>query len=151
MKHLMSFISSVATMAIVSQQSVLGTDFHQQNECTNSTKFKASEPQIRDDCIIDFEDEWSFGKPVDQSKGSVKWKVEDYNSPWEPECRVPRPKIGKKYIRVDRGSLKSFGVAVLSSPDIVLIGYESLYVTFSFWIRSKWPKFNSLQVLLFTF
>jgi hypothetical protein len=78
---------------------------------------------------------------IDESKTAVKWKIENRTSSSEPENL---PLSGSNYLRVDRGTSLSFGVAILRSP--VLPGTTNTFFSFSFWIRSKWPQFANLEV-----
>ena len=87
---------------------------------------------------------------VEESQASARWKIEDKSSPWEPTNPSPRPPNGNnKYLRVHRGASLSFGVAVLRSPTFTLLPNEKYNFSFSFWIRSKWPQFTNLEVLVF--
>lgn len=88
---------------------------------------------------------------TDKSLGVVKWRIENCNSSWEPDNQVPCRESAKSHFRVDRGISPSFGVAVLSSIDFTLTKSETLDIRFWYWIRSKWPGFNSLRVWLFAF
>ncbi|XP_046438244.1 uncharacterized protein LOC124189817 [Daphnia pulex] len=85
---------------------------------------------------------------IDQSDPAVKWKIENRNSPWEPENEAPLPLSGSNYIRVDRGTSLSFGVAILRSPVFSLLTGTKATFSFSFWIRSKWPQFTNLELYL---
>ncbi len=84
---------------------------------------------------------------IDQSNTAVKWKIENRNSPWEPDNKAPLPLNGSNYLRVDRGTSLAFGVAILRSPVFRLLpGTSNNFFSFSFWIRSKWPQFTNLEV-----
>jgi hypothetical protein len=78
---------------------------------------------------------------IDQSDPAVKWKIENRTSSSEPENL---PLSGSNYLRVDRGSSLSFGVAILRSP---VFNTTNTFFSFSFWIRSKWPQFTNLEVI----
>lgn len=76
----------------------------------------------------------------------VQWKIENRISPWDLNNKAPpQQNNGKSYLRVDRGTNFKFGVAVLRSPAFSLPSSES-DVSFSFWIRSKWPQYTNLEV-----
>lgn len=83
---------------------------------------------------------------IEESTTSVKWKIEDYFSPWETSNASPQPLNGQTYLRVHRGPSLSFGIAVLRSPTFTLFPNENSVFSFSFWIRSKWPQFTNLEV-----
>lgn len=86
---------------------------------------------------------------IEQSEYGVKWKIENQNSPWEPENGAPLLFNGANYLRVDRGTSLAFGVAILRSPVFrVLPSTSETFFSFSFWIRSKWPQFTNLEVKL---
>lgn len=93
----------------------------------------------------DFED-GTLDPWVEKSKHGVEWKVENKTSPWEPGNVAPPPLSGSNYLRVDRGSTLSFGVAVLRSETFKLAPNEYATFSFDFWIRSKWPQFTNLEV-----
>jgi hypothetical protein len=80
---------------------------------------------------------------IDQSDPAVKWKIENRTSSSEPENL---PLSGSNYLRVDRGTSLSFGVAILRSPVFSLSTGTKATFSFSFWIRSKWPQFTNLEV-----
>ncbi|EFX83128.1 hypothetical protein DAPPUDRAFT_240475 [Daphnia pulex] len=82
---------------------------------------------------------------IDQSDPAVKWKIENRNSPWEPENKAPLPLSGSNCLRVDRGTSLAFGVAILRSP---VFNTTNTFFSFSFWIRSKWPQFTNLELYL---
>ncbi|XP_046439696.1 uncharacterized protein LOC124190864 [Daphnia pulex] len=98
------------------------------------------------DVSVDNNFENGVVKPwIDESKTAVKWKIENRNSPWEPENL---PLSGSNYLRVDRGTSLSFGVAILRSPVFSLLTGTNATFSFSFWIRSKWPQFTNLELYL---
>ncbi|XP_046637117.1 uncharacterized protein LOC124315458 isoform X3 [Daphnia pulicaria] len=82
---------------------------------------------------------------IDESKTAVKWKIENRTSSSEPENL---PLSGSNYLRVDRGTSLSFGVAILRSPVFSLSTGTKATFSFSFWIRSKWPQFTNLELYL---
>ncbi len=84
---------------------------------------------------------------IEQSESGVKWRVENNILPWEPGNVAPAPTNGSTYLRVDRGSTLSFGVAVLRSQTFTLGSDTEVSFSFSFWIRSKWPQFTNLEVI----
>ncbi|XP_057372687.1 uncharacterized protein LOC130693538 [Daphnia carinata] len=95
----------------------------------------------------DFED-GTLQPWIEESQGSVRWKVGNQASSWEPNNPAPQPLNGKNYLRVDRRGSKSFGVAILRSPTFKLPSGNEINVSFAFWIRSKWPAFTNLEVYL---
>lgn len=101
------------------------------------------------DPSVDFEDETFSDSWIDKSPTDVQWRIEDYTSIWETDCPAPIPRSGQRYLRVDRGSSISFGVAVLRSLNLDWLPHDRqpTFISFSFWIRSKWPQFNNLEVL----
>lgn len=77
----------------------------------------------------------------------VQWKIENKISPWDLNNKAPPQLNGTSYLRVDRGKNLKFGVAVLRSPTFLLPSSENeISLSFSFWIRSKWPQFTNLEV-----
>ena len=102
------------------------------------------------DLSCDFENDCSNW--IDESEGGFNWDIQDYDSTsWGNESPAP-PDVsnGKKYMRVHRwassSTLSTFGVAILRSQPFTFLPDEDAQFSFSFWIRSKWPKFNNLQV-----
>jgi len=85
---------------------------------------------------------------VDESQSGVRWEIENGASLWETENVAPQPLDGRNYLRVHRGkSFSSFGVAVLRSQIFALPECQNDF-SFSFWIRSKWPQFTNLEVII---
>ncbi|KAI9556557.1 hypothetical protein GHT06_016347 [Daphnia sinensis] len=100
------------------------------------------------DFDIDFEN-GTIGSWTEASRRSAKWKVENKNSPWESDNPAPPPSTGSSYLRVDRGGSLSFGVAILRSPVIMVTpDMRNFTLSFSYWIRSKWPQFTNLEVYI---
>lgn len=86
---------------------------------------------------------------VEESPDGVQWKIENKTSPWETKNEAPQPIDGRNYLRVHRGqSFSSFGVAVLRSPRFGFGLSDQIDFSFSFWIRSKWPQFTNLEVII---
>lgn len=77
---------------------------------------------------------------VSKDKSSARWAVEDVSSD-ESQCPPPTDK-GGKYLSLKRQN--TFGVAVLRSPTFMAFPGDVL--TFSYWIRSRHPGFNNIQV-----
>ena len=103
------------------------------------------------DLQCDFENDCSNW--IDESEGGFNWDIQDYDSTsWGNESPAP-PDVsnGKKYMRVHRwassSTLSTFGVAILRSQPFTFLPGEDARFSFSFWIRSKWPEFNNLQVM----
>ena len=89
---------------------------------------------------------------IDESEGGFNWDIQNYDSTsWGKDSPAP-PDVSneKKYIRVHRwassSTLSTFGVAILRSQPFTFLPGEDAQFSFSFWIRSKWPEFNNLQV-----
>ena len=80
----------------------------------------------------------------DQSPGYIYWNIEDYFSPAEVDSPVPRPAVGTKYLRAVRNANLRSGLAILRSP--VITAYPGDRVSFDYWIRSKRPEGNNLEV-----
>ncbi len=114
----------------------------------SSAKWKQADPKY--DIHYDYDNNFESGiifPWIEQSESGVKWRVENTSSPWEPSGNVaPAPVNGSTYLRVDRGSTLSFGVAVLRSHIFTLRTDEVATFSFDFWIRSKWPQFTNLEV-----
>ena len=102
------------------------------------------------DLSNDFENDWHTNW-IDESQGGFKWSIENYNSTsWGKDSTAPPDASnGQKYIRVHRwepsSTLSTFGVAILRSQPFSYLP-EDVQFSFSFWIRSKWPEFNNLEV-----
>ena len=103
------------------------------------------------DLQCDFENDCSNW--IDESEGGFNWDIQNYDSTsWGNESPAP-PDVSneKKYIRVHRwassSTLSTFGVAILRSQPFTFLPDEDAQFSFSFWIRSKWPEFNNLQVM----
>jgi len=96
--------------------------------------------------INDFED-GSFGSWYDGSPGSnVFWAIESHDTFFG--SLVPFPTCGSKYLRISRNpNLSLFGLAVLRSKPILASPGEEIH--FKFWIRSRRPVGNNLEVLVF--
>ncbi len=80
----------------------------------------------------------------DESPAYVNWRVEDVASPTERNSSVPPPPTGTKYMRATRNADLLSGLAVLRSP--VFTANPGDRVSFDFWIRSKRPEGNNLEV-----
>ena len=103
------------------------------------------------DLSNDFEDNLPLNNWIDESMGGFSWSIEEYNSTsWGKESPAPpEASNGRKYIRVHRwtspSTLSTFGVAILRSQPFTFLPNDAQF-SFSFWIRSKWPEFNNLEV-----
>ncbi|KAI9550624.1 hypothetical protein GHT06_005430 [Daphnia sinensis] len=81
------------------------------------------------DLSTDFENE-TLNEWSDESKTAVRWKAEDYNSPWEVNNLPVKPSIGNSpTFSISRGE-----------------DYKDILFTFDFWLRSTWPKFTNLEL-----
>ena len=86
---------------------------------------------------------------VDNSRDDVvQWRIEDaHNATSEVYNPVPKPIDGQRYLRINRDPFYlTSGMAVLHSEIFTLVPGEAARITFSFWIRSRRPKGNNLQV-----
>jgi len=96
---------------------------------------------------VDFEDE-TFGSWYDESRQDVlQWKVMQPSTDDSINAHVPRPDgSSSRYLQLIRKDLNSFAVAEFrSSPFEAFPGDK---ISFSFWIQSKHPKFNNIEVYL---
>lgn len=93
----------------------------------------------------DFEGD-SLSPWKEESAGGNRWEIEDFRHPFETNNAAPRKNDGSKYLRLRRASDGLFGVAQLRSP--VFIAHPGDRISFSYWIRSRFNNFNSLQVIL---
>ena len=91
----------------------------------------------------DFESE-SVSPWYDESPGRVNWRVENSSVPLEINSTAPLPSIGTKYLRAVRADNSSSGLAIFTSP--VFSAEPGDKVSFDFWIRSRRPEGNNLQV-----
>lgn len=82
---------------------------------------------------------------MDESPGNVDWQIEKFSSPSETNSPVPPQSSGGSYLRATRNAYLSSGLAVFSTPNFT--AYPGDKVSFDFWIRSKYPQGNSLEVL----
>jgi len=81
----------------------------------------------------------------DESPAYVTWRVEDVTTPSEADYPAPRPLNGTKYARATRNANLQSGLAVLRSPLFTAMPGDT--VTFDFWIRSKRPEGNTLELV----
>ena len=102
------------------------------------------------DLSSNFENDWFNW--IDESEAGFNWDIQNYDSTsWGKDSPAPPDASnGKKYMRVHRwvssSTLSTFGVAILRSQPFTFLPDEDAQFSFSFWIRSKWPEFNNLQV-----
>lgn len=83
---------------------------------------------------------------VEVSLTDINWRVEDYNSPAEPNYQPPFPLDGTKYLRITRNSSNLLdGRTILRSPEFT--AYPGDEVVFAYWIRSFRTEGNDLEVL----
>lgn len=80
----------------------------------------------------------------DQSPANVNWRVENVAAPSEANLSAPMPSVGTNYMRATRNADLASGLAVLTSP--VFTANPGDQVSFDFWIRSKRPEGNNLEV-----
>lgn len=81
----------------------------------------------------------------DESPAYVNWRVENFASPLEVNSTAPQPSTGTNYLRATRNADLASGLAVLRSP--VFTANPGDLVSFDFWIRSKRPEGNNLEVI----
>ena len=80
----------------------------------------------------------------DQSPARVNWRVEQLTSPTEVDSPAPRPPNGTQFLRATRNADLASGLAVLRSPVFTALPGDK--VRFAFWIRSRQPQANNLEV-----
>jgi hypothetical protein len=80
----------------------------------------------------------------DQSPARVNWKIEQLTSPAEVDSPAPRPPNGTQFLRATRNADLASGLAVLRSPVFTALPGDK--VRFTFWIRSRQPQANNLEV-----
>ena len=85
----------------------------------------------------------------DQSPARVNWRVEQLTSPTEVDSPAPRPPNGTQFLRATRNADLASGLAVLRSPVFTALPGDK--VRFAFWIRSRQPQANNLEVKLLYF
>lgn len=100
--------------------------------------------QSRSSIDNDFES-GSAGSWFDESPGYVNWRVEDYSRPTETTNPPPQPLTGAKILRATRNATyPQSGLAILRSVSFTANPGDQ--VSFDFWIRSKRPEGNNLEV-----
>jgi hypothetical protein len=148
------FLLSVGVVLLILNNLTLAGEYcqDQHKDCDNSVGgIKPRNSQQLSDLSTDFEvgsqNFWTDDSP---SQTGVRWKIEDINSSWELDNPAPNPLAGRNYMRVDRGTTLSFGIAVLRSPTLPIpaSSNNNISISFDFWIRSKWPQFTNLEVQL---
>ena len=82
----------------------------------------------------------------DESPGNVNWRVEDFGSQSASDSSAPKPIAGTKYVRATRNANLDSGLATLRTEIFTASPGEE--ITFSFWIRSRRPEGNTLDVTL---
>ncbi|KZS19005.1 Seizure 6-like protein [Daphnia magna] len=81
----------------------------------------------------------------DESPGYVNWRVENLASPSEANSTAPKPATGSQYVRATRNADLASGLAILRSPTFTASPGDR--VSFDFWIRSKRPEGNNLELV----
>lgn len=94
----------------------------------------------------DFED-GNISPWYDESVANVFWSIEDYNNPSGYDSQAPEPINGTKYLRAIRNPSLLSGLAVLRSEPFIASPGDA--VSFNFWIRSRRPEGNNLEVKCF--
>ena len=149
--HFFNFVSFYYVLLVFAILPIYAV--HQQCFSENCGDRKEGSGSLRDfsDLGSNFENGGTGGW-IDESQSGVKWSNEDYtdSASWENGSRAPQPLNGSKYIRVHREVSPTtlsitFGVAILRSPLFKFLPEDANF-SFSFWIRSKWPQFNNLEV-----
>ena len=122
--------------------------------CANGTMLHELDPNSLVGCPsspidVDFEDE-TFGSWYDESLQDVlQWKVmQSSQSTDDPiNAHVPKPDgSSSRYLQLIRKDLDSFAVAEFRSSSFEAFPGDK--ISFSFWIQSKHPKFNNIEVYL---
>ena len=83
----------------------------------------------------------------DQSPSSVNWRIDRSNPILIPT--VPQPANGVTFLSLTRNANNDAGLAILKSPIFTALPGDQ--VNFTFWIRSRHPLGNSLQVISMAF
>ncbi len=91
----------------------------------------------------DFED-GNISPWYDESVANVFWGIEDYNNPSGYDSQSPEPINGTRYLRAIRNPSLLSGLAVLRSEPFIASPGDT--VSFNFWIRSRRPEGNNLEV-----
>lgn len=148
MKIFLNILLLLSVAAFISSGSIPSIESKEKKQDEALLVFP-SKPNLRDPRQVrlllsnDFED-GRLSPWYDESAANVKWKVEDFNSPSEFDTPAPQPSSGTKYLRAARTRDLLSGLAVLrSEPFIASPGDQ---VTFNFWIRSRRPEGNNLEV-----
>ena len=147
MKICLNLLLLLSVVAFISSSSIPSIESKKDAVLLKS----GSNPNLRDPRQVrlllsnDFED-GRVSPWYDESAANVNWKVEDFNSPSEFDSPAPQPSSGTKYLRAARNKDLLSGLAVLrSEPFIASPGDQ---VTFNFWIRSRRPEGNNLEVYI---
>lgn len=127
-------------IVVILCQLLIWTGSQQNQQCDRLDNDETALSKLNNDFENGFLCTW-----IDESKSDVRWKIEKFDSPWEPNSKAPAPVSGSSYLRVNRGSNLSFGVTVLRSLTFSLPS-DDYGISFTFWIRSKWPQFTNLEV-----
>lgn len=80
----------------------------------------------------------------DNSPSSTHWLVEDFSDQTELSNPAPSPVNGQKYLRAIRDVQLSSGLLILRSDTFTALPGDHFF--FQFWIRSKYPEGNNLDV-----
>ena len=99
---------------------------------------------------VDFED-GTLGSWYDESRQDVlQWRVVQSLPSTDDDpinALVPEPDgASSRYLQLIRKDLDSFVVAEFRSSSFQ--AFPGDQITFSFWIQSKYPKFNNIEVYL---
>lgn len=144
-KFYLSFALAVSFLSIVIARSAVLSQLQRDIE-TRLTNGVVDPILARN--LLDNDFEGGSANPwFDQSSAYVNWRVEDYSSPTEKNSTAPPSSTGTKYLRATRNADLASGLAVLNSP--ILTANPGDKVSFDFWIRSKRPEGNNLEVAYF--
>ena len=131
---------------IIESAAIAGSVAKREEICSNQNS-KSSSQIFRGDLTInkditsvscidkDFED-GSVYPWIDDSTDGVSWVIQESSSILEVN--------NNKHLRIKPSPESNFGVAILRSPTFIATPGD--VVTFSYRIRSKYQKFNNLQV-----
>lgn len=136
------FFVAVSLLTIVAERSPVLLKLQHDIEARNAEVI--TDPKLAR-TLLDKDFESGSANPwFDESPAYVNWRVEDVASPTERNSSVPPPSTGTKYMRATRNADLSSGLAILRSP--VFTASPGDRVSFDFWIRSKRPEGNNLEV-----
>ncbi len=148
MKTFFSFYIFVAVGLLsnaAARPPILSTKLKNGTEKTRLGLNNVIDPKLARNLLDNDFEEGSTNPWYDESPAYVNWRVESFTSPSEVNSTAPRPSTGTNYLRATRNADLASGLAVLRSP--VFSANPGDRVSFDFWIRSKRPEGNNLEVI----